>query len=93
MRVVWTSPARRQLADATEYIATYDPLAALTLDEKVDQTIERLVQFPNSGRIGRIIGTREGVIGAYILVYEVHTDFLLVTHFVHGNRLFPPENR
>lgn len=33
MRVVWTSPARLQLAEAMEYIAEDNPLAAIMLDE------------------------------------------------------------
>ena len=93
MEVIWTTPARLQLAEAIEYIAEKDPLAALILDEKVDKTIERLSQFPNSSRIGRLQGTREAVVDSYILVYEVHHAHLLITDFVHGAQMFPKGKR
>lgn len=89
MEVIWTTPARLQLAEAIEYIAEKDPMAALLLDEKVDKTIERLSQFPNSSRIGRLQGTREAIVDSYVLVYEVHPEHLLITDFVHGARMFP----
>mgnify|MGYP002074428378 FL=1 len=72
-----------------EYIADENPLAAILLDEDIDRTVRRLEQYPNSAKIGRLKGTREAVIGSYILVYEVHPDCLLITHFVHCARLFP----
>lgn len=93
MRTIWTTPAREQLTEAITHIAEDNPYAAIMLDDEVDKTVLRLEQFPFSGRIGRLADTREAIIGSYILVYEVHHDFILVTHFVHSSRLFPPTNK
>lgn len=92
MRAIWATPARLQLAEAIEYVAESDPLTAILLDEDVDRTVCRLVRFPYSAKIGRLRGTREAIIGSYILVYEVHPDYLLITHFIHCSRQFPPDS-
>lgn len=89
MEVIWTTPARLQLAAAMDYIAEKDPAAAISLDERVDKTVERLSQFPNSARIGRLANTREAIIGPYVLVYVIHSDTIVITHFVHGAQMFP----
>lgn len=89
MEIIWTTPARLQLAAVMDYIAEKDPLAAINLDEKVDRTVTRLSQFPNSGRIGRLPGTREAIIGTYVLVYEVNLTSINITHFVHEAQMFP----
>lgn len=39
MEVIWTTPARLQLAVAMDYLSERDPLAAINLDEKVDKTV------------------------------------------------------
>lgn len=93
MRAIWTTPARRQLAEAIQYIAEDNPAAAISLDEEVDKKVLLLEKFPNSGRTGRLSGTRESVIGPYILVYELRPDCLLITHFVHSAMQFPPETK
>lgn len=92
MIAIWTSTAERDRWAAMEYIANDNPEAALELDEEISLTVRRLEQYHHSARIGRLKGTREAVIGSYILVYEVHPDYLLITHFVHCARLFPSDS-
>lgn len=89
MIAVWASTAERDRWAAMEYIANDNPEVALKLDEEISLAVRRLEQYPYSTRIGRLKGTREAIIGSYILVYEVHPDCLLITHFVHCARLFP----
>lgn len=89
VEIIWTTPARLQLAAAIDYVAETDPVAAINLDEKVDKTVARLSQFPNSARIGRLPGTREALVGPYILVYEIHCASIVIAHFVHGAQMFP----
>ena len=64
------------LADRNEifdYIEIDNPDAAEAVDERIEAAAERLIDYPNSGRPGRIEGTRELVVrGApYILPYRV----------------------
>lgn len=49
--IVWTEPALLQLNDIAEYIALDDPVAAGRLVETVFNKVERLGDFPQSGRI------------------------------------------
>lgn len=90
MKAVWTGPAEQERWEIMDHIDADDPQAALNFDEEVSRMVARLEQFPRSGRIGRLEGTREAIIGKYVLVYELRKNCLLITHFVHGMRKFPP---
>lgn len=72
-----------------DYVSEKDPGAAINLDEKVDKIVERLSQFPGSARIGRLPVTREAITGPYVLVYEIYSGAIIITHFVHGTQMFP----
>lgn len=50
-QVVWTEPALQELDAIAEYIALDNPAAASHLVQEVFNTIERLEDFPQSGRI------------------------------------------
>ncbi len=82
--VVWTEPAALALDEIAEYIAQDDPEAA---ERMVMRTIERvagLAFHPLQGRVGRVEGARELVIGgtAYIVAYRVRegVEVLAVIH-------------
>lgn len=91
MIAVWTDSAEQGRWKAMEYYTSKDsPEFALELDEQIACTVARLEQFPYSGRTGRIRGTREAIIGSYILTYRIMPDCLLITHFVHGAMQYPP---
>ena len=49
--IVWTAPALQQLDAIAEYIALDNPAAASRLVQQVFAKVERLQQFPDSGRI------------------------------------------
>lgn len=49
--VIWTEPALQQLDDIAEYIALDNTAAASHLVQDVFEKIERLEDFPQSGRI------------------------------------------
>lgn len=49
-KIVWTEPALDQLDDIAEYIAVDKPDAARELVARVFKKVDRLEQFPNSGR-------------------------------------------
>lgn len=90
MKAVWSAEADRDRDAIFAHIEEHDPSAAFKLDMEISKIIFRLEQFPNSGRPGRLPGTREAVIGSYILVYKVLPNALLITQLVHGARKFPP---
>jgi toxin ParE1/3/4 len=49
-KVIWTEPALDQLDEIAEYIALDNPVAASQLVAKVFKKVDRLEQFPSSGR-------------------------------------------
>ncbi|WP_250502554.1 type II toxin-antitoxin system RelE/ParE family toxin [Caballeronia sp. AZ7_KS35] len=54
-----------------------DEGAAERLFEQVERSLEPVAFFPNSGRPGRVPGTREIVSHPnYLTIYEVHNDFI-----------------
>ena len=61
--------------------------------DDIERQIERLRDFPRSGRIGRMPETRELVVSGtpYIVVYLVSDDVELI-RVLHGAQKWPPEN-
>lgn len=95
MRIIWLQRARVAREAAIEYIAQKNPLAALDqLDEIVRQT-DLLLAYPEMGRAGRVIDTRELVINhaPFILVYRLRSDVIQILHFLHGAQQWPNKNR
>ena len=50
MRIRFTPTGRRQFLEAIAYIKQDKPNAALQFRRKVEQSLKRLVRFPESGR-------------------------------------------
>jgi len=50
LRIRFTLSARRQFLEGLEYIRQDNPRAARRFREKTEQTLERLCEFPESGR-------------------------------------------
>lgn len=48
--IIWTEPALEQLDEIAEYIALDNPVAAGDLVKRIFKTVDRLKQFPESGR-------------------------------------------
>lgn len=89
MEAIWSTPARLQLTKIVMRVAEEDPIAALNLDEMVDKKVQLLVKFPYSGRIGRVPGTREAIVGNYILVYEIREEKIAIDCIFHGAMKYP----
>jgi len=50
-QIVWTEPALADLNDVAEYVALDNLVAAKALVEAAFTAVERLVLFPDSGRV------------------------------------------
>jgi toxin ParE1/3/4 len=63
------------------------------MDDRIRAAASRLIDFPNSGRPGRVAGTRELVVpGApYILPYRIDGDAVRILRVIHAARLWPDE--
>jgi toxin ParE1/3/4 len=73
MRLEWSRLAQADRDAIFDYIEADSPQAAVTVDDRIRTQIGALAQFPQSGRLGRIEGTRELTIDRtpYIAAYRV----------------------
>ncbi|MDQ7248466.1 type II toxin-antitoxin system RelE/ParE family toxin [Dongia sedimenti] len=90
MRIDWSEPARDGLRDIQTYIAQDSPVAAQQFVEKLIAAVERLAQFPESGRHvpeSEMENVRELIFGSYRIIYRPETpERVLIVAIVHGHR-------
>ena len=95
MRVLWLDQAEDDRGEIFRYLIGYDIAAALRTYEAIREQAARLGDYPNLGRPGRILGTRELPIGRtpYLVVYTVdrRIDAVIILRVVHGARLWPSD--
>lgn len=91
MRIAWTAPALADLAAARRYIALDNPRAADRQVQRVLAAVAALIRFPEIGRPGRRVGTRELVVNKtpYIVAYRLQADAIVVLRVLHGRRRWP----
>ena len=82
MRLEWSIHAFEDLVAFFDYIEVDNPLAAVTIDDRIRHHVQQLTRHPQSGRIGRVENTRELVIDRtpYIVAYHVVPDAVRVLH-------------
>lgn len=91
MRIEWTQAALADIADAGDWIALDNPDAAERMAGRVREAVEVLVDFPASGRPGRLRDTREIVVSGtpFIVIYQVRSDVLQILRLLHHARRWP----
>jgi toxin ParE1/3/4 len=91
MRIVWTGPAISDLQALRAYSGRDQPATASQQIEHILTVVAGLVRFPESGRPGRRIGTRELVIGRtpYIVAYRTRGDAVQILRVLHGRQRWP----
>ena len=80
MRVVWTQTAATDLVHFQDSIDHQNPQAAANVVAALRRASERLLDFPESGRPGRLPDTRELLVPGlpYILPYTVSGDRIVI---------------
>nr|WP_289852236.1 type II toxin-antitoxin system RelE/ParE family toxin [Rhizobium sp. SSA_523] len=73
------------------FIEADSPSAAIMADERIVAAARRLIDFPVSGRVGRIAGTRELVINGtpYVADYAVVQSAVRILRVLHGAQEWP----
>ena len=91
MKVRITPLASDHLLAAYDYLQTSSPAAAKSQLTKIFDAIDRLQQFPYSGRKGRITGTRELVVPRtpFIVAYTVVDMEVQVLAMLNGALRWP----
>ncbi|WP_175874694.1 type II toxin-antitoxin system RelE/ParE family toxin [Burkholderia sp. BCC0097] len=88
----WNPKAYEDRAAIMEYIAEDDPLAALELDELLEERAAALPAHAELYRQGRVAGTRElAVAPNYVLVYRLRPaeGIVEILRVLHARRQWP----
>ncbi|BCH20730.1 type II toxin-antitoxin system RelE/ParE family toxin [Mesorhizobium sp. L-8-3] len=93
MKLVWAQFAVTDRVRIFGHIEADNARAAVRVDEQIARAVRRLLDFPESGRPGRVAGTREMVVPRtpYIAAYVVTSDRIRILRVLHGAQIWPDE--
>jgi toxin ParE1/3/4 len=93
LRIEWSAFALADRDTIFNYIGQDSPRAAVAVDDRIREQVERLIDFPSSGRPGRIDGTRELVINGtpYIAAYMIVEQRIRILRIIHGAQAWPSD--
>ena len=91
MKILWSPTAISDLESIRDYIAQDSPTAAGKVATRIREGVDRLVNFPLSGRTGRVPGTLEVAIPgtSYIAAYIIQGDEVRIAAVLHGRQNWP----
>nr|WP_301294644.1 type II toxin-antitoxin system RelE/ParE family toxin [Pseudomonas sp. S3E17] len=89
----WSPWAMKDRDAIFDFIEQDNPRAAIEVDSRIAEQIQRLAQFPESGRRGRCLGTRELVINRtpYIVAYRIHDERVRILRVLHEAQSWPED--
>lgn len=94
MKITWSPLAVEQVRDIVSYIALDKPSAAEKWAEKIFNSVERLIDFPDSGRVVPEINRneiREVVQGNYRVIYKVEEKEIFILIVKSYRQILKPE--
>jgi len=94
MQVKWLRTALRNLDEQISFISEENPQAAARASARILTAVERLEEFPELGRPGRVSSTRELVIAGtrWIVIYRIR-DSIEILRVLHSAQRWPPTRR
>lgn len=93
MNIEWSVLALEDRDQIFDFIASENPLAAVSVDVEIEEQVSQLVLFPESGRMGRVKDTRELIINRtpYIAAYQIREDQVTILRILHCAQTWPDE--
>ena len=88
-KIIWTNPALDDVNDIAEYISLSNMLSAKILVKKIFEKVERLENFPESGKIPielRNLNYREIVVNPCRIFYKIEHDKVFIMHVMRQER-------
>ena len=82
MKIVWSPLALARVEDIVSYIAEDNPVAAADWAHRLFSDVERLTDFPESGRVVPEVGARrirEVIVVQYRVIYSVKEQIDVLT--------------
>ena len=87
--IIWTNPALEDLNDIAEYIALSHLLSAKKLVTKIFDKIERLEDFPESGKKPielTNLNYREVIVNPCRIFYKIDNEKVYILHVMRQER-------
>lgn len=84
-QIIWTEPALTDLTDLAEYIALSNPTAAAKCAQQIFEKVQRLADFPNSGRVPPELEQdiyRELVVNPCRIFYRQEAEKVFILHLM-----------
>ena len=92
MKLIWSPEALQDLSDIRAFIAQDDPEAAKAIVARIVALLQdQLPRNPESGRAGRVAGTRELVVSGtpFVVPYRVRKPEIDILRVYHAARMWP----
>jgi len=92
MQLIFSKQACLDLEEIENHIAIDSKTHATDQIKKIIESVKRLQQFPNSGRMVPELeepSVREIITGNYRVIYEIDKDEIHIQFIRHGKRDFP----
>ena len=92
MRIRYTETASADIHSAFNYLAKEaDGRIAVSVLARVQSAIQSLSDFPEQGRAGRVVGTRELVVHktSLITAYRIVKNEVQILALIHSSRRWP----
>ena len=95
MEIRWSPEALADFTAVIQYIQADNSSAALRVARAIYQAVAQLKAFPNSGRIGRVDGTRELPLSRlpFVVIYRVKENAVEIARLLHGARCWPSSEK
>ena len=87
--IIWTNPALEDLNDIAEYIALSNLLSAKNLVKKVFEKVDRLEEFPESGKKPLELNNLnylEVVVNPCRIFYKIENGNVFILHVMRQER-------
>ncbi|WP_417476649.1 type II toxin-antitoxin system RelE/ParE family toxin [Maricaulis sp.] len=91
MKLVFSDMAQADLEEIGDYIASDNPIRALSFIAELRSRCATLTEFPESGPVRPDLGEgmRSITHRAYVILYRTGDDAVRVERILQGNRAFP----
>lgn len=93
MRVERPPAAERNREGQRPCVGERDPWAAINAGASIEAAVRRPSDHPHMGRLGRVAGTRELVVGGtpFVIADRVEPDAVVVLRLLHGAQRWPAD--
>jgi len=93
MKVRYTETALAEIDQIFSYIAEHSRSAAISVRERIEQTVEILAEIPEMAQVADEPGVRRMPVRSYpfVIFYAVEGNEVVVLHVRHGARRPPTD--